>query len=207
MLKNITEKDYEIVSLFTRDYAAEYSISEMTKKLGINYSNAFKRVKELAKSKVLNLKKIATVSHVSFNMKSKEAVNLLSYVDAAEGMRICNASVGDLVEAAIHVDPLCCVGLFGSRAAGTNRKDSDWDMFIIVQNGNRREMENIRSVVPYAKDIHLLVFNEDEFHDSVLSPEETVVKHILRNKRILHNPSPFYNLAALWEKVKYAPAK
>ena len=100
-------------------------------------------------------------------------------------------------------ESLSCIGMFGSRVSGKARKDSDWDVFIITT--RKKNMEKISSKFPYAKDIHLEIFSLEEFEDSLISREETVVKHIVRNKQILFNPHPFYSIIYNWEKIKYAP--
>jgi hypothetical protein len=60
---------------------------------------------------------------------------------------------------------------------------------------------------PYARDIQLQVFTLEEFENSLLSTEETVVKHIVKNKQIIYNPHPFYNIIYKWEKIRYAPSQ
>jgi len=96
---------------------------------------------------------------------------------------------------------------FGSRASGTAIKNSDWDVFIITQNKKLKQMQKIMSKFPHITDIHLEVFPLEEFQKSLLSPEETVVKHIVRNKLIIYNPNVFYNIIYNWEMIKYAPTQ
>lgn len=103
-------------------------------------------------------------------------------------------------------DPFACIGLFGSRASGKARDDSDWDVFIITS--MQKQVEAFcKTGFPLDKDVHFEIISLKEFEKSLTSAEETVVKHIIRNKRILYNPYPFYNILRNWELITYAPTQ
>lgn len=201
MFKDII--DFKILSLYSKDYVAVYSIREMTKILKINYSHAFKRINELIKEDILIKNKIGQVNHISFNVKNFEAIKLLSFVE--EYKKIDNSTLKLIIKEAVNIDPFSCTGLFGSRVSGKAKKDSDWDVFIIT--AKKKNMEKIESKFPYVKNIHLEIFSVDEFYDNLITKEDTVVKHIVRNKQILFNPHPFYNLIYNWEMIKHAPTQ
>ena len=61
------------------------------------------------------------------------------------------------------------------------------------------------SKFPYVSNVDLQIFDTDEFEQSLLSREETVVKHIIKNKQIIYNPYPFYNIIKTFETIKNAP--
>ncbi len=207
MLEDTTLIDLKILSLFIRDYAGSYSIRDMTKRLNINYPNAFKRVKLLVKKRILIEKKEGQVNHISFNIANIDSIQLLSFVEEQESQKIENSALKLIAQEIIKADPLACVGLFGSRVSGKAKKDSDWDVFIICRADKARVLEKIMAKFPHNKNIQLQVFPIDEFWDSLLTAEETVVKHIVRNKQIIYNPHPFYSTIYNWEMVKYAPSQ
>lgn len=152
-------------------------------------------------------KKAGQVNNVSLNIQNMDTIHLLSFVEERESKKIKYSALRLIAEEAASIDPLCCIGLFGSRVAGKATKESDWDMFIITQKSRKKEMEKIMSKFPFVKNVQLQVFSLEEFEESLFSPEETVIKHIVRNKRIIYNPHPFYNIIKKWEKVKYAPSQ
>src|SRR3989338_1653531 len=207
MFKDITIVDLKILSQFARDYSATFSIRHITKALGINYSHAFKRVKKLVKESILLGKKSGQVNNISLNIKNVDTAQLLSFVEEQESKKIKYSVLWLIAEEAASIVPLSCIGLFGSRVAGKATKDSDWDIFIIAQKSKKREMEKIMPKFPFVKNIQLQVFSVEEFEESLLSPEETVIKHIVRNKQIIYNPHPFYSIIRKWEKIKYAPSQ
>lgn len=207
MLKDITEIDRKIISLFIPNYASSYSIRQMASILKINYPNAFKRVKKLVKSRILLNSKVGASNSLALNINNLDTIRLLSFVEEMKGAEINNSTLPLLVKEAMAIDPMCCIGLFGSRASGKAASGSDWDIFIIATEEKKKDVGRIMGKFPHANDISPLVFGIGEFKESMLSAEENVVKHMLHNKLILYNASPFYGLILLWEKMKYAPAQ
>ena len=204
MFEHITIIDLKILSLYVRDYASSYSIREMAMRLKINYSNAFKRVNGLVKNDYLIKKKKGHSNVLSLNIANYETVKIMNSAELLESNKIRNNTLMLLVQEAMRIDIYVCIGLFGSRVSGKAEKGSDWDIFIITT--KRKEMEKIMSKFPYAN-IQVQVFTSEEFWDSLVSLEETVVKHIVRNKQIIYNPYPFYNIIRNWELTKYAPSQ
>lgn len=205
MFENITIIDLKIMSLFTKDYSSSFSIRHITESLKINYPNAFKRVKKLIKGDILIQKKVGQANNISLNIRNIMAIQLICFVEEMESRKIKNSTLQLLIKEVIQIDPLSCIGLFGSRVSGKATKQSDWDVFIITQKEKRKEMEKIMKKFPHITNIQLQVISIEEFQESLLSPEETVVKHIVKNKQILYNPHPFYNIIYKWEMIKYAP--
>ena len=205
MLEDITLIDLKILSLFSKDYANSYSIREITQKLKINYSHTFKRINGLIKREILLQEKKGHANMISLNIKNLETIQLLSFVEQEESKKLKNPSLQLISKEAIRIDPFSCIGIFGSRVSGKAKKDSDWDVFIITS--KIKEIEKIMTRFSYARNIHLEVFFIEEFQESLVSREETVVKHILRNKQIIYNPYPFYNIIYNWEMIKYAPTQ
>ncbi|MBU4501285.1 MAG: nucleotidyltransferase domain-containing protein [Nanoarchaeota archaeon] len=207
MFEDITQIDLKILSCYTKDYQSSFSIRQITKKLSINYAHAFKRVKNLVKKGILLQKKEGQVNYISLNLRNIDAIQLLCFVEEQESRRIKNTTLRLLVEEMIKIDPLASIGIFGSRVSGKASKDSDWDVFIITQGIKKEKMEKIMSKFPHITNIGLQVFSLEEFQESLLVPEETVVKHIIRNKQIIYNPHPFYNIITILEEIKYAPSQ
>ena len=206
MLENINITDLKLLSSFVPDYASFYSIRDMVARLKINYSYAFHRVKFLVKNGFFIEKKGRHSSQISFNIHNLSAVKLLCFVEEqmSEGFEIIKFK-RIILEISL-ADPFACIGLFGSRASGKAKRDSDWDIFIITC--KEKEVSKLcKSLYSLNKDVQFQVFSLDEFRDSLRSNEETVVRYIVRNKKILYNPHPFYSIIYDWEKVKYAPSQ
>lgn len=207
MFKNITLIDLKILGLYAKDYAKQVSIRQITTTLNINYSHAFKRIKKLAEEKILLQRKEGQVNYISLNIENIDTIQLLCFVEEQESQNLENITLKLLVKEVIQIDPFACLGVFGSRVSGKANKDSDWDVFIITQEKKAKQMKKVMARFPHATNIQLQVFSLEEFQESLLSSEETVVKHIVRNKQITYNPHPFYNIIQVWEAIKYAPTQ
>ena len=207
MLENITFIDLKILGMYARDYAANYSIRQITQILHINYSHTFKRINFLVKEGILLEKKIGRVNSISLNIANISAVQIISFVEEMQTKKLRNSTLDLIVKEVIQIYPFSCIGIFGSRASGRATKESDWDVFIITHKEKQREMEKIMAKFPHVRNMQLQVFSLEEFQESLLSPEETVVKHIVRNKQIIYNPHPFYSIIQRWEMIKYAPTQ
>jgi predicted nucleotidyltransferase len=201
MLEDITKIDQKIIGLFTHDYTISYSIRAITQKINANYSNTFKRMKRLIKKNIFLERKEGSSNLIYFNIKSPYAMKLLSFIESQQ--KINNSSLELIINKATLIDPFVSIGLFGSRVSGKATKDSDWDIFILTC--NPKEINKLMSFFPHIRNIQVQVFSLEEFRESLISKEETVVKHIIRNKQMLYNPYPFYNLIQEWEMIKYAP--
>jgi predicted nucleotidyltransferase len=199
MFKHITEIDMKILSVFIQDYSARYTLREITEKKKINYANAHKRFKFLVENNFLKSKKSGSSHIISLNL-NPNTISLISYVEAINKPE--HLLFDNLIKKLVQMDSLACIGLFGSRINGKSKKNSDWDIFIITN--NRREIEKELNTLSY-NDFDFTVIEEKEFLDSLNSSEETVVKHIVLNKRIIYNPFPFYNLIYTWEMIKNVP--
>lgn len=203
MLEDITRIDFKILSVFIPDFARTASIRQIIFELGINYPNAFNRIKLLIKTQILTKKKERHSSRISFNINNSFAVKLLGFVEECLSEKFLNLK--QIVQTISAQDPLACIGLFGSRASGKARKESDWDIFIIST--KKKEIEKLcKTRFPLHTNIQFQVFSAEEFTNSLNSTEETVVRHIIRNKQILYNPRPFYSIIREWGKLTYAPS-
>ncbi len=207
MLEDITLIDLKIFSLYIKDYSQNFSIRDITQRLDINYSHAFKRIKESIKKNLLIENKIGQVNHISLNMRNFSTIQILGFVEEQESQKLNNTTLRLLIKDIVSVDASACFGIFGSRVSGKATKNSDWDVFIITQDKKLKQMNTIMAKYPHITNIQLQVFSLEEFQESLLSAEETVVKHIVKNKQIIYNPHVFYNIIYNWEMIKYAPTQ
>ena len=157
--------------------------------------------KELIEAKILSEKKIGNSNVIFLNLKNPNTINILSFVEQSSDLK--KDDLKDITKEIVLIDSFASIGLFGSRVSGKATKSSDWDVFVITT--KKRDIENIMSKFPHLSNIEVQFFDEDEFWQSLVSIEENVIKHIIKNKKIIYNPYPFYNLIQKWEMTKNAP--
>ena len=78
-----------------------------------------------------------------------------------------------------RIDPKAKVVLFGSRARGDAKKDSDWDLLILIDNINIRELEDLF---------------RDKIYDLELETGEIISMFVYNNKdwTSRHRITPLY---------------
>ena len=78
-----------------------------------------------------------------------------------------------------RIDPKAKVVLFGSRARGDARKDSDWDLLILIDSQSIREKEDLF---------------RDKIYDLELETEEVISMFVYNNKdwTYRHKITPLY---------------
>lgn len=164
MLKDINMIDLKLLSVFIPDYANYFSIREMVRKLDINYSHAFKRVKFLVKKKILIEKKGRHSSEISFNLNNLSAVKMLCFVEEQMSGELEFLKLNSIIKEISLIDSFACIGLFGSRASGKARDESDWDIFIITS--LKKEIERwCRANASLYRTVQFQIFSLGEFLD------------------------------------------
>jgi len=205
MVEHITIIDLKILGMYVKDYLAEFSIRQITTELKINYSNAFNRIKKMIQQNLLLEQKKGPMNSISLNINNIDTIQLISFIEEQNSKELKNTTLRLIIQELIKLDPFACMGLFGSRASGMAGKDSDWDIFIITQES--KEVSKIMSHFPHIKNIDLQIFSFNEFKESLLTQEDNVVKHIIRNKQLIYNPHPFYGIIYNLEMIKHAPTQ
>ncbi|MBU4534399.1 MAG: nucleotidyltransferase domain-containing protein [Euryarchaeota archaeon] len=82
--------------------------------------------------------------------------------------------------------------IFGSNAKKVAQYGSDIDLLIICEKNRENDFESIISLLPL--DIHLTILNFEEFMDTAMSKEFTVVSEAMKNNIILVGIEDYYRV-------------
>lgn len=94
-------------------------------------------------------------------LNNRRSVCLQNESTAIQMLKVVNA-ICDLEGIKGLVEPLSTKGiLFGSRAKGLDRSDSDYDLFVVSD--QKEEVERVVNQHPLGKRIELIVWNEDDY--------------------------------------------
>mgnify|MGYP001559672036 CR=1 FL=1 len=106
-------------------------------------------------------------------VKNLEELGLVESVDNGRAIRLCEENAGILLMKTLAAlcdlegiqelaEPLSSRGiLFGSRASGRARSDSDYDLFVV--SNSKEEVEHTIKSHPLGKRIELLIWDPDEY--------------------------------------------
>jgi hypothetical protein len=154
-----TTLKYRIIELLSTDLSKLYSISDVSKKLGVAYSHAHTFVKKLVAEKVLRVQKIGNVSVCRLDLGSALALAYLSVIEsrrAAEWVRKNPQSAKILDKIELVKDNVHCVLIKGSKiiiVVPEKITGADFSMFKNRTVMNRTHLEKNRH---YYKDCVVL---------------------------------------------------
>lgn len=196
----LTKTETEILGLFVNNIYFELSINSMAKKLKKHYRVVRVNVLSLVKKHLLISSDLAGAKIISLNLREVTLPMYLSYVEEVSSYnRIFKIlpQAEDIIKKARQISLIFCIGIFGSYAENTQKKDSDIDFFVICPQDYVKKYTNLINDFPAIQDlIHWNVFTIEEFKEGVKTRGTLVYKEIVKNKRIIKGAELFYNIMA-----------
>jgi predicted nucleotidyltransferase len=200
----LTKKQIKILNIFADREFSECSfkqIKELSKeKSNSIIQNAIKAFtnEELIKEKTIGTSKLYSLNHE--NSKVYSYLNLYIMENLPKQAKYSIKVIKELLEKSTYFYSMI---IFGSYAINTQKKNSDLDVAVFIEDKNKRkELEaSLKSaeMKSFLKiDGHVLT--KEEFLDMLKIEQENLGKQISRKHLIVHNPEIFYSL--LKEGVK-----
>jgi len=196
----LTKKQLKIIDAFRRNLGEKLTaeqIKNITKIKSNNFlynalSNAMHegiiKTQTIGKSLLYNLE---------INHKSASYLGLLGSELYALPLEILDEIEKEISKKTVFFTAL----VFGSYAQGTQKRDSDIDIAVIVK--GKKEAALIMPVLESIKrketiPIHPYVFSIFDFTKMLSADEENLGKQIVKNHLVFYNPDLFYNLMKKW---------
>ncbi|MCZ3366396.1 MULTISPECIES: nucleotidyltransferase domain-containing protein [Methanobacterium] len=167
------------------------NIKQLSQDINMNYSNVYRIVKRLHKTKLVSLKKyggayecllLKKVNPLIFHAEYLRCKDLLK---KNKDLKIIHLKLNSLKFPFISL-------IFGSYAKGTTSKLSDIDLMIISEKGREKEFEKIVNLLPL--DIHLITLNFDDFLSMAKNSDFSVVSEALKSNIILFGIEDYYRV-------------
>ncbi len=192
----LTSKELRIIDIFRKNLFKAHTIRAISNIVGTgSYSWTYNTVKKMTEINILNTEQIGHSKLVNINLDSSLAVMYLSFLDEIEAKE----------RKIPHIEKICrlidrkyfTLIVTGSYAAGTQKKTSDVDVVVIVD-----DKENVKSLLNTLKnkgglmipEIHAYVFCEKEFMSMLLSKEANYGKLIFKNRLIFFGAQNYYRV-------------
>ncbi|MFH1275916.1 MAG: nucleotidyltransferase domain-containing protein [Candidatus Woesearchaeota archaeon] len=188
----MVNEEKEILRFLIEHKEQKFSINQITKARKINYKSAYQNINKLEKRGVILAEKLGNITLCSFNYKFDPLVFNVEWErsEDIQKNKIIKSISRDLKEVEV---PFFTALLFGSYAKGTQNKNSDIDILIIID--DMKDFENIRltmSILPF--NIHIVNVTSNEFLSMVKSKEFSVIEEVKKNNIILFGIENYYNL-------------
>ncbi len=193
----ISNKKIKLLEVWKKGLFSEFGTAEIMKISGKKTKPwVFNALKELERAKLLLSKRKGNLDVYSLNLNNPLLLQTLQYIEAQNSL---NFPKLDIIMEIIGKIPLrtYCLLAFGSYAEGTQTKDSDLDICILIES---QALE--KKLKPYFNDMklasavnideHYISFND--FIKMLLRDEENLGKQIFRNRRIFYNADIYYRL-------------
>ncbi|GAA5818631.1 MAG: nucleotidyltransferase domain-containing protein [Methanobrevibacter sp. CfCl-M3] len=180
----------EILKYLIINNGKNLTIKDISQGINKDYKNTFNNVKNLSKENILEIEKIGNSNIV------KPIKNPNPYFFSAEYSRrediLENKKIKNIFNVLKRLYFPQIVLLFGSYGKNTYNKHSDIDLLIISDEKYHEKIESKLNILPY--DIHSIYLTFEEFVDSLLSKEFTVVSEAIKQNIILIGIEEYYNL-------------
>ncbi len=193
-----------MVGLFSKQLNQELTIRQIKSKLKRSYHYIYDNAQELIKQKILDQKTRGHSTVCTLNLKNEKTKALLILYSITESELFFNKKpplkslCNELTNTLINKVDIISIILFGSYAKGTETKQSDIDLLIIVEKRGQNDLiprEIYALEAKYGQEINQIVVNKKMFQDMLKNRAElNVGKEALANHIILYGAELFWKL-------------
>jgi len=180
---------FELLNQFLGDYNREIYGREIIGKISLSQKGIALALDSLEQDGTLTSKKSGNMKFFRLNLNYARIKDAIIMAEIARKTHFLekHAVIANLLKNDERI-----VGLFGSYAKGTQKKDSDIDIFII---GEKRGEDYVKKAKVYDLNISIKYFTQKEFK-GLLQQKNTLVKEIIENHILFFSVERFIEL--LW---------
>lgn len=196
----ITEKQLKIMEVFRKNIGKKIMFKEIKKQSRIK-SNSFlqKALIKFKKEGIIESEKIG--KSILYSIQLNNRTMAYFSVIASELYELPEKLLNSIIRTVSKKTAFFSLVIFGSYAKKENRKGSDLDMAIIVE--ENRIIKEIMPLIESIKRKEIIpidcqIFSVREFIEMLNSEKENVGKEIVRNHIVFYNPYSFYSLIEKW---------
>ena len=170
-----------------------------------SYNWAYLAIQRLCKERVLKSEKVGNTWRYTININSQKAIFALTLAEQSMAeTRFPNRLTQDLIQKLTQHTQFFCLVIGGSYASGTQRRDSDIDLVLIVPDDSSKK--EIKPYLVYAEELegyefHNQIFTKDEFRQMLKDKGENFGKELVRKHIVLYGVDTYY--AMLREAMPY----
>ena len=194
----ITKKQLKIFEVIAKKPFAEYTRKEVKKESKEKSNNALAlAINLLKKEEVLIERKIGKSGLLTLNLENDLAFYYLALCNNNRISYKVKLAVESLKKEISEDTPFYSIIIFGSYASGEQKKDSDLDVGVFIENEDKKKQidalansAKLKSVLEM--DVH--VIPKAEMIDMLTNKEENLGKQIARKHLAVYNHRIFYEI-------------
>ena len=194
----LTKKQLKILNIFQRNEFKEITwkqVKELSKEKSSSViQNA---IKAFLSEKLITEKKIGTSKLYTVNHKNNKVYTYFETFNNENLPKQVLRSIKELEDSLDKHTFFYSIVIFGSYSSGEQKKDSDLDIAVFIEQEDKRKVVEavfksmeLKSMLK----VHGHIITKDEFLEMLKVDYENLGKEISRKHLIIHNPIIFYSL-------------
>jgi predicted nucleotidyltransferase len=194
----LTKKQLKILNILQRNEFKELTwkqVKELSKKRSSSVIQD--AIKAFLSEDLIIEKKIGTSKLYAINHKNNKVYPYFEIYNKENLPKQVLKSIKELEEGLDKHTFFYSIVIFGSYASGEQKKESDLDIAVFIEQEDKRKIvEAVFKSMEFKSflKIHGNVITKDEFLEMLKVDYENVGKEIARKHLIIHNPAIFYSL-------------
>ena len=201
----ITKKQLKILNVFQKNKFKELTWKQVKELSKENSSSLIQdAIKAFLTEELITEEKIGTSKLYAVNQKNNKIYTYFETYNRENLPKQVLKSIKELEDSLDKHTPFYSIAVFGSYATGEQKKDSDLDIAVFIEQEDKRKIVEavfksmeLKSLIKM--DGH--VITKDEFLEMLKVDYENLGKEIARKHLIIHNSIIFYSL--IREGVKH----
>jgi predicted nucleotidyltransferase len=194
----LTDKQLKIFEPLTRNMLKEYSIKEIKESCGEKSNNSLSlALKKFKDENIVKERKIGRSLLYAINIDNDLVFNYIQWINTKKLPKSVLKAIERVKEDVEKYLSFFSIVVFGSYAIGKQKKDSDLDIAVFIEEENKRkaiELAMKSSELKTPLNIHSHVISKDEFLEMLKVDEENLGKQIARKHLSVCNTHIFYSL-------------
>ncbi len=197
----MVDVEQDIVDLYDRDLLAEYSINQITRKLGRKgYGFVYDKISSMLDRGVLKKRVVGTSSLCSLNFDEYGTVLLLCRNEDLKAKRmysrrkLLKGVLEQLVEDSKKHNTVHAVVVFGSYAKGTAGEKSDVDLLVVVEDRKKESVSRVANTLSMSHSVELnaVVMDKAAFQGMLRDKGVNVVKEAFKYHVVFYGCEKFF---------------
>lgn len=192
----LTNRQASILKAFIHNTFKEYTFKELKNSSGSNSNSLLQQaIKKFLKEKLINERRINNTKVYTINHENEDIYDYIELINNENLSPLTKKSI-KIIEQELNKSIIChSIIIFGSRAEGKERKESDLDVAVMTGNDKDKtetqaHLNNARLRTPLKLDPHALTTSE--FLEMLKTDYENLAKEIARKNMPVRNARLFY---------------
>ena len=215
----IDELSLDIIELISKYLFEAFTIDKIkesiSKQIDTNYATIYRKVESLVGQGILSKSMYGMASQIKLNLDSEKTISLLALIESKKLEEFLNKFKGllgitlnEIIKDTKDTVEDKCILIFGSYAKGTQTKNSDLDVLVILEPSKHIQQQHFDNYLESIKKsmmgmlrinelkgapkINPIIVSNREHKEMILNKEANVAKETLLNHIILKGFSEYW---------------